>query len=389
MEQSPAQSPKSPKSARGEMAGHASTTRTVSQWGPVGSSPATALSRAPKPTTPTYQSFSPSSQILATNAPFLGSPGLDSESPECSLLDAEMGGEEMLEALPQLPVHGQKPQPVGRVSHHLPQDLLHEPLEVPGVLQHPPGLEKADDDYGKLISNELLSTGNAFFFFPEDDNFKEPWVEELLETPSSNPRQRDRLKRLWCHLFLDPVMLSPGFEMAKKIIGARGGNTKSIHEATGAKVRLRGRGTGHLEIKSGEEAPNLMLAITSPEGEQESFAMAVKLGVQLLRSVAQRFEAFCRHNKMDCPARLYWIGELSLAGLECLKDAEFIKAMELDLPASISWRSTAVLGAPWGHRPDPAKAYATANPKKAFQMARAAKSTKSKYQNRERIEDLL
>jgi hypothetical protein len=48
------------------------------------------------------------------------------------------------------------------------------------------------------------------------------------------------------------------------LIGRGGENTKTVNARTGAKVRIRGKGSGHREVRELKEAPvPLMVAITS------------------------------------------------------------------------------------------------------------------------------
>jgi hypothetical protein len=77
------------------------------------------------------------------------------------------------------------------------------------------------------------------------------------------------VNRLWCHFYLDPSMLEPGFDLVKKIIGRGGCNTRGIFDATQTKVRVRGKGSGHKEQHNGREAPvPLMIALAAPQSPQ-------------------------------------------------------------------------------------------------------------------------
>eukprot|EP00418_Pyrodinium_bahamense_P033721 CAMPEP_0179156204 /NCGR_PEP_ID=MMETSP0796-20121207/76141_1 /TAXON_ID=73915 /ORGANISM="Pyrodinium bahamense, Strain pbaha01" /LENGTH=515 /DNA_ID=CAMNT_0020857771 /DNA_START=10 /DNA_END=1557 /DNA_ORIENTATION=+ len=136
--------------------------------------------------------------------------------------------------------------------------------------------------------------------------------------------------KLWCHLYLSEDMLRPGFELNKKIIGHSGSCTKGIFDATGAKVRLRGRGSKHLE--GGREAPvHLMLAVTTEKGELESFREAFRMAIELLRDVERRFLSFCRQRQLPAPQEpCFWVGEITAEGRACLGTA----ADGLFLPAA-------------------------------------------------------
>jgi len=155
--------------------------------------------------------------------------------------------------------------------------------------------------------------------------------------------RRSRCKsRLWCHFYISPEMLRQGFDLNKKIIGRGGSCTKGIYTATGAKVRLRGRGSGFLENvghgRNGDqqEAPvPLMLVVTSDEGDQNNFQVAVRMAVELLTGIEARFAAFCRQSEPQrrpsrgmlptpnspeatlAKGQAFWVGDISAEALRC------------------------------------------------------------------------
>jgi len=99
---------------------------------------------------------------------------------------------------------------------------------------------------------------------------------------------------LCVHIYLH-MQDAPDFEAVPRIIGKRGSNTKGIAAKTGAKIRIRGRGSGHLEMEGKSEAPTpLMVAVTSDHRDADGFRAAVGEIVQALESVAQRFGAHCQ-----------------------------------------------------------------------------------------------
>eukprot|EP00446_Apocalathium_sp_SHHI-4_P035471 CAMPEP_0177312244 /NCGR_PEP_ID=MMETSP0368-20130122/10782_1 /TAXON_ID=447022 ORGANISM="Scrippsiella hangoei-like, Strain SHHI-4" /NCGR_SAMPLE_ID=MMETSP0368 /ASSEMBLY_ACC=CAM_ASM_000363 /LENGTH=396 /DNA_ID=CAMNT_0018771283 /DNA_START=60 /DNA_END=1250 /DNA_ORIENTATION=+ len=150
-------------------------------------------------------------------------------------------------------------------------------------------------------------------------------------------KERNARGSLWCHLFISPDMLRPGFDLNKKIIGKGGCYTRGIYEATGAKIRLRGHGSGHLE-RDGQEAPaSLMLAITVETGEAAPFCEAIRMAAELLQGIARRFRSFCgRRGSSEVgrgqppSATLFWIGELSHRGKLCA--AALAEELGLPLP---------------------------------------------------------
>merc|ERR1719469_361765 len=143
-------------------------------------------------------------------------------------------------------------------------------------------------------------------------------------------------------------MLRPGFDLNKKIIGRGGSCTKGIFIATGAKVRLRGCGSGFLE-QSGprrqtglQEAPvPLMLAVISEAGDNKNFQRAVGMAVELLRGIGKRFTAFCEREHQrgqqrvpretsQAAHRAFWVGNISPQGLRC--SSVELEGVFLDLP---------------------------------------------------------
>lgn len=98
--------------------------------------------------------------------------------------------------------------------------------------------------------------------------------------------------RLWCHIYLH--MQVKGFELVPMMIGRGGCNMRKIFEATGAKIRIRGRGSGHYEIDGKREAPTpLMVAVTTDKLDHASFKAAIEKTLVELRAVEQRFISFC------------------------------------------------------------------------------------------------
>ena len=94
----------------------------------------------------------------------------------------------------------------------------------------------------------------------------------------------------WAHIFLFHQDYT--FALVPWLIGTKGSNTRAIFEATQCKVRIRGRGSGHLEVDGTREAPvPLMMAVTGPKQKPRRFVKAVHLAVELLER-AFRSEIF-------------------------------------------------------------------------------------------------
>ena len=127
--------------------------------------------------------------------------------------------------------------------------------------------------------------------------------------------------RLWCHVFLDKR--HPEFDLVTKLIGESGRHMREIYQATYAELRVRGRGSGRLEVDGATEAPvPLMVAVTSEGVDQAHFRTAVEMTISRLKVVQGLFEQFCRQRALSeslTRTNLWRFGEMS-------KDAEIVLA---------------------------------------------------------------
>jgi hypothetical protein len=104
--------------------------------------------------------------------------------------------------------------------------------------------------------------------------------------------------RLWCHILLNKK--HEDFDLIPMVIGSGGKNTKAIYASTNAKVRIRGKGSGHLEVEGRREAPvPLMCAITSHHADAQPFVLAVQMMTETLRIVSAYFQDFCKQRGID------------------------------------------------------------------------------------------
>lgn len=105
-------------------------------------------------------------------------------------------------------------------------------------------------------------------------------------------RKGTRERRLCCQIMLH--MVTPGFDLVPMIIGRKGCNTRPIAEATRCKLRVRGKGSGHLEFHTGKEAPSaLMLVISAESGAAEHFESAIKRSIELLQGIEKDYIKHC------------------------------------------------------------------------------------------------
>eukprot|EP00930_Biecheleria_cincta_P025008 TRINITY_DN17848_c0_g1_i1.p1 TRINITY_DN17848_c0_g1~~TRINITY_DN17848_c0_g1_i1.p1 ORF type:complete len:380 (-),score=65.52 TRINITY_DN17848_c0_g1_i1:466-1605(-) len=168
---------------------------------------------------------------------------------------------------------------------------------------------------------------------------------QIHESPApkkcSSSKTKRGVSKIWCHLFIDQQLQRLGFDFNKKVIGVNGTNTKRIFELTAAKIRLRGRGSGHGEMgRQGVAEANvsLMLAVAADLGNEEKFVTAVQMSAQLLSTVSDQYLEFCRRARVAAPLTpLFWIGELSKEARACIgikPGASSVNLGSLELPVA-------------------------------------------------------
>jgi len=127
--------------------------------------------------------------------------------------------------------------------------------------------------------------------------------------PARSQRGGTRRLRLWAHIYLH--MQVPNFDLVPRLIGRGGCNMRKIAETTGAKIRIRGRGSGHLEIDGVREAPvPLMVAVTTDKADPAAFHMAMEMTLKVLRDCEGRFHEFIAANNIQHEGACYSIGNM-------------------------------------------------------------------------------
>ena len=132
--------------------------------------------------------------------------------------------------------------------------------------------------------------------------------------------------RLWAHVFLHKR--HPDFDFVPMLIGRNGHNTRGIFLATNAKLRIRGRGSGHLEVDCGNgrrrEAPvPLMLAVTQNKTDPEGFRKAIEMTLARLNEVQEHYRQFCMQRGLPEPLPTepaFSFGEISAGSEKLLTD---------------------------------------------------------------------
>lgn len=95
-------------------------------------------------------------------------------------------------------------------------------------------------------------------------------------------------------------MKHPTFDLVPMIIGRGGCNVRGISDPTNTKIRLRGQGSGHMELPSGKEAPAPLMVVVSSDGDNDTgFREGVRLTIEMLHVVEKRYRQHCEKN--GCP----------------------------------------------------------------------------------------
>jgi RNA recognition motif-containing protein len=114
------------------------------------------------------------------------------------------------------------------------------------------------------------------------------------------------------------------FQVARRIIGSKGCNMKKIVDVSGAKLRLRGKGSGYLEGANREESPeplHLCVSCTSLEG----YNAAVNAVTEILEGVYDEYRRFYtnRRVKPDMSNLKVVVREMPLTGTVQNNDSSF------------------------------------------------------------------
>jgi len=136
----------------------------------------------------------------------------------------------------------------------------------------------------------------------------QPWPPAAAPIPSatgpapttSADKSPGKSQRKYTCRFIIGIENDKDFQVARRIIGAKGTNMKRIVRQTEAKLRLRGVGSGYFEgagQKESSEPLQLCISCTSQEG----YKTAVKGVEELLNRVYDEYRQFCRENNRPVP----------------------------------------------------------------------------------------
>lgn len=171
-------------------------------------------------------------------------------------------------------------------------------------------------------------------------------TEEPLRAEVPRSSRSAKHSRLWCHVNLDEEMTKGGFELVPILLGHGGHHMREIWQATSAKVRVRGRGSGHKEPNGREANTHLMIAIVMDPICAEfrmKFRDAVALVSRRLQKVCSRFEEFfARIHGVRPNGERFWLGEASPEAFEILEDLKLPRSAVLTAATSVAQESGCV-----------------------------------------------
>lgn len=122
---------------------------------------------------------------------------------------------------------------------------------------------------------------------------RQTWDQQADAKPDRRRgrRQADN-KKFQCQ-FTIGIKEEPKFRVVRKVLGTAGKNMKDIAEQTGAKMRMRGRGSKFLEGPEQQESKDPLMLCVSVHG-QAAYDDAIQQISKLLQRIYQEYDLFCR-----------------------------------------------------------------------------------------------
>jgi len=137
----------------------------------------------------------------------------------------------------------------------------------------------------KEFEHQLQQLGQSVQLGPATESLGQP----AAATPAPG---KQREKRFSCHFLVH--MEDAGFGVVSKLIGHHGKNMRKIAQVADAKVRVRGRGSGHIEANGVEADVPMMIALTTARSNEGGFRKAFAMTLDLLRDAAPRYADYCQ-----------------------------------------------------------------------------------------------
>lgn len=160
-----------------------------------------------------------------------------------------------------------------------------------------------NQDYGFQLNNNMpwAQNGADHLVHSDDRNadearFSTPEKQQQSELVTSGKKG---VRKYTCR-FMIGIENDKEFQVARRIIGAKGANMKRVVKQTDAKLRLRGVGSGYIEgagQKESSEPLQLCISCTNLEG----YKLAVSQVEELLSITYEEYRTFCRDNARPVP----------------------------------------------------------------------------------------
>eukprot|EP00929_Paragymnodinium_shiwhaense_P004034 TRINITY_DN10474_c0_g1_i3.p1 TRINITY_DN10474_c0_g1~~TRINITY_DN10474_c0_g1_i3.p1 ORF type:complete len:405 (+),score=61.55 TRINITY_DN10474_c0_g1_i3:73-1215(+) len=116
---------------------------------------------------------------------------------------------------------------------------------------------------------------------------------------NSSTYTRGTGKKYQCQ-FTVGIEEEPNFKVVRKVLGPHGQFVKKIAETTGAKLRLRGKGSGFLEGPSQVESSDPLMLCVSVQ-DAHGYGAAKRQVSELLEDVYRQYTAYCQAEGMRSP----------------------------------------------------------------------------------------
>jgi hypothetical protein len=145
--------------------------------------------------------------------------------------------------------------------------------------------------YSETVERHMLAPG-GYIQKTKEKVIRRPGQSVAKQPPKRGPGPR--MPKNTCRFIVPNDIASDGpFKAAKVLIGRGGQNMRQIAEATNAKIRVRGKGSGHLEGPNNAESSDpLMCCISCPESRGYEEAK-----VRVTRIFEQMFTQYRDHCK--------------------------------------------------------------------------------------------
>jgi hypothetical protein len=152
--------------------------------------------------------------------------------------------------------------------------------------------------YSDTVERTMLAPG-GYAMKRNDKVIRRPGQSVAKQPPKRGPGPR--LPKNTCRFIVPNEIASDGpFKAAKVLIGRGGQNMRQIAEATSAKIRVRGKGSGHLEGPNNAESTDpLMCCISCPDtrGYEEAKLRVTRIFEQMFT----QFRAHCEKQGKPIP----------------------------------------------------------------------------------------